>query len=247
MFLAEPNRTQFDLHFRLLGIPVRVHPLFWVISLLFGSRAKDPKLVLMWVLASFVSILIHELGHAVVIRYFGWRPWVTLYGMGGLASYRPTHHDPRKEIMISLAGPGAGFLLALVVVLVYAAMGAMVVFDVGWPHLIKVGVYSERLSELANDFANLVLYICVFWGLVNLLPIFPLDGGQVFRGFCDLNRSSSNTLLPFQVSMVTAGLVVAYGVYLNDFFLILFFGSLAVTNYQMMMFYRGGGGGFDPW
>ena len=50
-----------------------------------------------WLAVVTVSILIHELGHAVAIRYYGYRPWITLYGLGGLASYNPDEefgYDP---------------------------------------------------------------------------------------------------------------------------------------------------------
>ena len=65
----------------------------------------------------FVSILVHELGHAFVQRYFGGRPWITLYGFGGLASCNDCDRSPRSQIIISLAGPLAGFLFAVVVMI----------------------------------------------------------------------------------------------------------------------------------
>ena len=86
MLLGEPPESQYDLHFSLLGIPVRVHPYFWLVSVLMGWNQGDAKLALLWVAAVFVSILVHEMGHALVIRYYGWSPRVTLYSFGGLAS-----------------------------------------------------------------------------------------------------------------------------------------------------------------
>ncbi len=86
MILAEPPPGQGDIHFRIFGIPVRVHPFFWLIAVLLVIRG-DPKpaQVLIWVAAMFVSILIHELGHAWLQRRYGGRPRIVLYGMGGLA------------------------------------------------------------------------------------------------------------------------------------------------------------------
>ena len=122
MLLQEPDRTQADLNFSLFGIPIRIHPMFWAIAALLGLNAcdRDLSLLLIWVVAVFFSILLHELGHAVVIRWFGNRPWITLYAFGGLTS-----HDPRRslrpggtntwgQILISFAGPGVGFLLVAV-------------------------------------------------------------------------------------------------------------------------------------
>ena len=101
--------TRYDLRFSALGVPVRVHPLFWLASIVFGIQLP-PRLVVIWVGVVFVSILIHELGHAMTIRAFGWYPLILLYTFGGLAIYQPTHRDPRKELLISLAGPAAGLL-----------------------------------------------------------------------------------------------------------------------------------------
>ena len=64
MFLFQPPPpTQYDLRFAIAGIPVRVHPLFWLITILFGFSA-DLIQLLIWVFVVFVSILVHELGHA---------------------------------------------------------------------------------------------------------------------------------------------------------------------------------------
>ena len=72
MLLGEPPRTGGDLNFQLFGIPVRVHPLFWLIAVLLGiSGDPQPAEILLWVVAVFVSILVHELGHALTMRAFG--------------------------------------------------------------------------------------------------------------------------------------------------------------------------------
>ena len=84
MFLfQEPPPTQYDLRFTVAGIPVRVHPLFWLIALLLGA-AGDPLLLPAWVLVIFVSILIHELGHALAFRRVGQDSRIVLHMAGGL-------------------------------------------------------------------------------------------------------------------------------------------------------------------
>ena len=65
MFLFQsPPQTSYDLRFSIAGIPVRVHPLFWVIAILFGLSSSSLIHILLWFFAIFLSILIHELGHA---------------------------------------------------------------------------------------------------------------------------------------------------------------------------------------
>ena len=248
MLLAGPPRTQADLNFRLFGIPVRVHPLFWLVSLFMGSSLREAKLVLMWVAASFIAILVHEFGHAFAALAFGWRPWITLYGMGGLASYRPTHHDSRKQIMISFAGPGAGFVLAALIVLLFKVLDGVVVFGVGWPFLVRLAVASQHLPVMVNLLANFVLFICVFWGLVNLLPILPLDGGRICQELLLMYSRGNSTAQALGISIVTAVAVAVYGgVVVQDYFLAMFFGFMAFQNYQAFQMMGGGGGGYGRW
>src|SRR5215510_6526401 len=146
MLIGEPPPTQADLHFRIFGFPVRVHPYFWVVSLIMGmgglgSGKADPKEVLIWVIVVFVSILVHELGHTFTQRHFGGHPWITLYGMGGLASCNDCDRSPRSQIIISLAGPIAGFLLATVVILMLRVTGHAIGFA-----LTRDGIDLESLG-----------------------------------------------------------------------------------------------------
>src|SRR6478736_1555485 len=128
MLLSEPAPTRGDIHFRLFGIPVRVHPMFWLVAVIlgagsFGRGEVDPVDALVWVVVMFASILVHELGHATMQRAYGGNPWITLYGMGGLASCNDCDRSPRSQIIISLAGPIAGFLLATVIILALRLSG----------------------------------------------------------------------------------------------------------------------------
>jgi stage IV sporulation protein FB len=79
-----PPPTRFDLRFSVAGIPVRVHPLFWLIAILFGSSSGNIVSILSWVVAIFVSILIHELGHAFAMRRYGQGSQIILHFAGGL-------------------------------------------------------------------------------------------------------------------------------------------------------------------
>ena len=86
MFFVEPPPTSYDLHFRVAGVPVRVHPLFWLATVFMGLGADgDPIDVLLWVVAVFTCILVHELGHVLAFRYYGMSAHVVLHAFGGLA------------------------------------------------------------------------------------------------------------------------------------------------------------------
>jgi stage IV sporulation protein FB len=244
VILSEPPRTPYDLSFGLLGIPVRVHPLFWLAAVLLGARANtEPRQIILWVATVFVSIVIHELGHALVARSYGFEPWITLHGFGGLASYRTTYHDPTRQIIISLAGPGAGFLFAAIIVGLIAASGHRVSF--GWPESVLPVDFKLYESAALNWLLDDLLYVNIFWGLVNLLPIYPLDGGQISQEVFQMVNPRDGLRQSLWLSIIVAvGVAVLAIVRLNDTFLAIFFGYLAYMSYVTLNPYRGGFGGY---
>src|SRR5216683_2380234 len=115
----EPAETSFDLRWRMFNIPVRVHPLFWIVGAALGWERSYVRFginaLLVWMFAMFVSILIHELGHVFMGRVFGTDGHIVLHGFGGLAIGSNNLYNPWKRIAVSFAGPGAQLvLLALV-------------------------------------------------------------------------------------------------------------------------------------
>jgi Zn-dependent protease len=238
MLLGEPPPTQADLHFRVLGFPVRVHPFFWVMAFLLGMGAAsinkkvDPALALIWIAVVFVSILVHELGHAVMQRCYGGRPWITLYGMGGLASCGDCDRRPRSQIIISFAGPFAGFFLAAFVVAVLHAMQRFEGFQLWWMPV----RWTEFNSMKADRFVFFLLYVNIWWGLLNLLPIYPLDGGQVSRQVFLVWNPWKGILYSLYVSAAVAVLVAIYAVSKNDIYLAVLFGFFAFGNFQSIQF-----------
>jgi Zn-dependent protease len=245
VFLNEPARTSYDLNFSVLGIPVRVHPLFWLVSLILGSGGggRDLMLPVLWVLAVFVSVLAHELGHALVIRHFGAQPWITLYGMGGLASASGGRRTPQQQIIISAAGPLTGIVFAVLIVAVIAASGHPIRVD--WRSLPGVPVrmspfHDERLGHLV--FA--LLFCNFFWSLVNLLPVLPLDGGQISREVCQLLNPREGLRTALLISMVVAAGMAVYALKMQSVYTALLFGVLAYDSYTAMEGLSGRGGGF---
>lgn len=156
------------LRFAVFGIPIGIDWFFWLTCVLLGggvnARTPDDWLrVAVWTAVVLVSILVHELGHAFAGRHYGASPLIRLHGLGG-ATYLPGARFSRREnIFVSAAGPLAGLLLgvtvlvAVLLVPVPAGLGRVAVAD--------------------------ALYINFFWTFVNLLPIQPMDGGQILRDF----------------------------------------------------------------
>ena len=242
MFLAEPQPTQGDLNFQIFGIPVRVHPFFWVMAFLLGMSDPDPVSVLIWVAAVFVSILVHELGHAFAAKAHGWPPRITLYGFGGLATYSPTYHTPRSQILISAAGPAAGFALAVVITLALHLSGHKVdLVTSGLLFYVDFTPFAAlRMTQLVND----LLWINILWGLVNLLPVYPLDGGHIARELLLVVNARTGITQSLWLSVVTAAGLAVYAVAaLGSFFIALMFGMLAYESYKTLRAYGGMGGG----
>lgn len=260
--LSEPNRTPYDLHFELLGFPIRVSPWFWLGGLIWGFRPDaDGISILLWITVLFISILVHELGHAIMMRRLGRNARVVLYFMGGLAieesgspwslDYGRQGRTTTEQIWISAAGPGAGFLLAALTAMgVYATGGSVtpyIAFD-SLPYF-----FSELGGGLAGNqhlqlFIEYMLYINFFWSLINLLPVIPLDGGQIAQAVLTQQDPWQGVAKALWLSVfVGAAAAVIFGILLHEMFMLVLFASLAFSCYMTLQQLQGGGGGRRPW
>ena len=235
---TDPPPTQYDIHFSIFGIPVRVHPLFWAVAVMLGLSLRNMTNVLLWMVALFLAILVHELGHALVMRYYGLRPWITLHGFGGLAAYDSSQlgysraNTWIRQIFISAAGAGAGFLLALILIGICLILGykVMVIAGIDTGYITIFGIKSGLLtlsdptesytglnvaiwgiqSEKISIFIYFLLRVCIIWGLVNLLPVYPLDGGQIWREILLRFNAREGIRRSLILSTVTATLLAAF-------------------------------------
>ena len=214
--------TSWDLHFRLFGIPVRVHPMFWLIALILGPT-RDTRLLLVWIPCIFVSILLHELGHALAARWFGYRPHIVLHGGGGYASYQPTSQPSMpRSVAIALAGPCAGFLI-------YGLLLLLV------PALQSVAVTWSAPARLFYHYALVQLvWINLWWGLVNLLPILPLDGGRICEAIARHFSPYRGVLIAYRISLALAVIVCVYFFQQQQIWPAMLFGMIAFENWQAL-------------
>lgn len=194
--LAEPERTAYDVNFRLLGFRVRIHPLFWLGTALLGASTLDLGLqfLAIWVGVVLVSIMVHELGHALAFRRFGADSHIVLWMFGGLAVPYSAVRGRGQRIAVSLAGPVAGFVLCGIV---YASHQA-----IGWGS-IKNGLPVWYL------YTSLV-FVNLYWGIFNLLPVYPLDGGQVSRELCEGKWRGRGLQVSLKISIGAAAAVAIY-------------------------------------
>ncbi len=234
--LLDPSRTPYDWSFRLLGFPVRVQPWFWLGSAILGGDLLRAGIeyLLIWIAAVFISILIHELGHGLAFRCFGVDSDILLIAFGGLTVPYSHVHGRGRRILVSLAGPGAGFLL-------YA--------------LLRLSNNLYPWPEMSRHIEVLYLFLLVinlYWGIFNLLPVWPLDGGQVTRELCSGLWKWNGKRVSLEISVAVAGVIAVYSVACamkaagaiieilpgwfpqGSYWTAILFGLLAVQSYQLL-------------
>jgi stage IV sporulation protein FB len=256
VLIAEPPPTPFDLNFQVLGFPVRIHPLFWLVGLILGmSAGTDGPGLLIWFVALFFSILLHELGHALMIRRYGRDAYIVLYAMGGLAvegrprdfsgfgspwsfdsytGFQPRPRSPQQQILISAAGPGIELIFAALLVVGVYATGGTVVRAMNGFIPIPVAILGGQLTDnralhmLVQD----LLYINVFWALVNLLPVLPLDGGQIALQVLVQHDPWGGMQRALWLSVITGAAMAALALFtMHDMYLMFLFASLALSSW----------------
>lgn len=200
-------------HFHLAGIPIRVEPFFFFALLMLGYLSfPEPVLIATWVAIGSVSILLHEMGHAVAFRLYGIHPRVVLHGFGGLTSGQGSL-TPARSIVVSLAGPLSALIL------------------LGLPSL-----YLEATNAFPNGYGPAILtqlvFINVGWSLLNLVPILPLDGGNVMASVIDLAAPGKGMRAAQIASVVVAGggALLAFSAGPQWFFIAIFLAMFAAMN-----------------
>jgi stage IV sporulation protein FB len=144
-------------------IPVHIHPLFWILIILIGwLNSSTVAEVVTWSVVIFVSILIHEYGHALTALSFGQKAEISLVGLGGLTSRSGPEIKPWQEFLIVMNGPLAGFALFFI------ASKFQPLFQ------------QDRYATAAYAL-TVMTYVNFYWTILNLLPVLPLDGGHLMR------------------------------------------------------------------
>lgn len=196
------------LSFRLFAIPVTIHLSFLLIAVLLGFSTGRLSLILAWVGIVFVSILVHELGHALTARGFGAEVAIELNAIGGLTSWSSPDGElgPGRRALVAAAGSGVGLLFGLLVWLYERSSGPF------------FGVADFVVS-------NLIL-VNVFWGLLNWAPIRPLDGGHLLTSLLQKFAPRSEERIANVVFFITAAGALAFALWSRQFFLAILAGWL---------------------
>jgi len=190
-------------------IPILIHPLFWILASVIGILYGGFSIfALIWIAIVFISVLFHEMGHAITALVFGQHPQVSLVALGGLTTYEGKGLNFFQQFIIVLNGPIFGIALFL---LSYQMIS-----------------YEVFQNSYLIYFFSAMWKINLFWSAINLLPVLPLDGGQLMRIVFEAIFGEKG----FRAS-IFVGMVVAFTLSIISF---IFFTQLLIVGIIFFLF-----------
>lgn len=157
-------KTSFKL-FDFAGAPVNISLWFFLLFLFVPFS---------YVIAIFISVLIHELAHAYVADRKGWQVYEIRVDLFTGSAAVDTNIPERDSIPVVAAGPLSNLALAVSSIFLYAIFG--------------------QTSPMFGDFMNDFFIVNLFMFLFNILPIYPMDGGRLLKDFLFLKMRSNRAL-----------------------------------------------------
>jgi Zn-dependent protease/CBS domain-containing protein len=196
----------------LAGVTVNVHATFllllgWVaLSHWLTERTADAVANgLLFILAVFACVVLHELGHALAARRYGIPTKdITLLPIGGVARLARMPEDPRQELVVALAGPAVNVAIAA---LLFVLLAATATFQT-----------VEELGMTRGSLVQRLMLVNVSLVAFNLLPAFPMDGGRVLRAILATRTThASATRIAAAIGQGTALVLGFVGLFTNPF------------------------------
>lgn len=196
---------------KILGIRVQIHWTFliliaWIVfsNLSAGNTTEQTLWAVLFVLAIFLCVTLHEFGHALAARRYGIETQdITLLPIGGLARLTSMPEKPAEELVVALAGPAVNIVISL---LIYPFL-----------HISESSIAAVNLRAVDSEsFLFSLMAVNLWLAVFNMIPAFPMDGGRVLRA-----------LLSFRMERAAATRIAAgVGQFLAIGFVILgFFGG----------------------
>jgi Zn-dependent protease/CBS domain-containing protein len=221
------------------GIGVYVHATFGIIILWVammhwsqGQGLDGIMAGILFILAIFACVVLHEFGHALMARRFGIGTRdITLLPIGGVARLERMPEDPKQELAVALAGPAVNVVIAAVLFVWLWVTSALLPF--------------ENLGVVAGPFWERLMVINIFLVVFNMLPAFPMDGGRVVRALLAQRMNYVRaTQLAANLGQGMALLFGLIGFFSNPFLLfIAFFVWIGATQEASMVQMRSALGG----
>ncbi|MFZ0013306.1 MAG: site-2 protease family protein [Acidimicrobiia bacterium] len=202
------------LRFRLFKMPVTVRSSFLIIAGLIGFIGVGTwSQTIAWIVIVFVSILIHEMGHALTARMYGSAVAIELNGLGGLTRWSTPREEitPGRRALIAAAGSAVGLLF-----------GGLVWLVAG-----QFGPYDQLTAFILES----TIYVNVFWGLLNWLPIRPLDGGHLLESLLEKVTPNRAEAIARVIFTVTAAAALAVAIWQQFIFIAVLAGWLLLSEF----------------
>jgi stage IV sporulation protein FB len=210
-----------NMHFKLFNIPIYIQPTFWIFLIFFTNIYRNPSVYsLILGLVLIVSLIVHELGHAMTAQYYGAYPHIILEAFGGRAEYEGRGISSREAFHITLNGP---LLESLLIPLSY--------------FLLKWSIFEGH--PYIQYFLYATMRFNILWCLLNLIPVSPLDGGHLVQYLLEKKFKDKGAQVTLVIGLICVVLVAPY-LYFKGLF---FFGTLLLIfgyqNYQVLKRHRG--------
>ena len=177
---------------------------------LHAANSTDILLVLVFVFAGFLSIMIHELGHALTIRKYGLPAAITLRAFGGYASFPADKLDRKQSFVVTAAGPALQFVFGVLLIVLAPSI-------------------SIPEGSLFLPFLRDLIWVSIAWSILNCLPVYPMDGGQMMAAILGPMKQHYVHLIS---SIVAVAVGIAGYLYLGTILLPIFMALFAWQNWQ---------------
>lgn len=209
--------------------------LLWIIisNLRQGIPGIDILWTIIFVLALFCCVVLHEFGHALAAQKYGIQTKdIVLYPIGGIARLEKLPEDPKQELWVAIAGP-------LVNVGIFLILSAVLSFT---------GFNIESLEEMKINPNTILLYLAsanLILAVFNLIPAFPMDGGRILRAFLAIRLPRAQaTQIAGGIGQFLAIFFIFFGLFNNPILVLIgvfiFLGAAAeVSHTQQESFLKG--------
>ncbi|MEM1416459.1 MAG: site-2 protease family protein [Myxococcota bacterium] len=230
------------LELRLFGVPTRLHLSFGFTIVLLWMLLGGPELgagTLLIATAVIVQgVLLHELGHALVGRAFGFQPRIELLAFMGLTRWAAQRRSMKagEGLLIAFAGPAVSLIVGGAIYAACAVAGDVwldAAFALG-PENVREAAVAAKTTIPAVFGLSLLVTVNLFWAVYNLVPILPLDGGMMMASFFRFFDDKAGQRWAHAVSLVLAGILSLLALVAQELFLVFLGGFLAWFNVQAL-------------
>lgn len=195
-----------------------------------GHNTEQTIWSLIFILSIFITVILHELGHAIAAQRFGIKTQdITLLPIGGIARLETIPEKPKEEFIVAIAGPLVNVILALITRIFITI-----------PDTDQLTLETEGGVNAGNFF--LFFFVVNVWlAVFNMIPAFPMDGGRVLRALLAIRLERSlATKIAARIGQILAVGFIILGFYYNPFLIIIgifiMFGAQAEAEYTQTKF-----------